>query len=114
MRGNSRQSSAEETAEGDLQGKYMRKIVRKGYQFYGRVQGVGFRYVARHAAAYYGLTGWVRNEYDGSVSMEVQGTSADIRQFLASIRDARYIEIDEMEEKDLPVENEERQFTVRH
>ena len=92
----------------------MRQIVRKGYRFYGRVQGVGFRYVARHAAAYFGLTGWVRNEYDGSVSMEVQGTAADIRQFLAEIRDARYIEIDEVEEKDLPVDHEERQFKVRH
>lgn len=92
----------------------MRTIIRKQYRFYGRVQGVGFRYVARHAAAYLGVTGWVRNEYDGSVSMEAQGTAADLRQLLAMIRDGRYIEIDEIEEKDLPVEKEERGFAVRH
>ena len=45
---------------------------RRQIRFYGRVQGVGFRYHAKHAAAALGLTGWVRNEYDGSVMMEVQ------------------------------------------
>ena len=92
----------------------MQTIVRKQYHFYGRVQGVGFRYVARHAASYLGVTGWVRNEYDGSVSMEAQGTPADLRQLIAMIRDARYIEIDDLEEKNLPIEKEERQFVVRH
>ena len=48
-------------------------IVRKHIIFYGYVQGVGFRYRARHAADLYGCTGWVRNEWDGSVSMEIQG-----------------------------------------
>lgn len=38
---------------------------RRQIRFYGRVQGVGFRYHAKHAAAALGLTGWVRNEYDG-------------------------------------------------
>ena len=40
---------------------------------YGRVQGVGFRYSARYCALELGLAGWVRNEWDGSVEMEVQG-----------------------------------------
>ncbi|MCR5233462.1 MAG: acylphosphatase [Lachnospiraceae bacterium] len=35
-------------------------------QFYGAVQGVGFRYRAKYAAQSVGATGWVRNEYDGS------------------------------------------------
>lgn len=37
-------------------------IVRRHITFYGWVQGVGFRYRARHAAELYGCTGWVRNE----------------------------------------------------
>ena len=41
--------------------------------FTGYVQGVGFRYRLSHLAQYYGVTGWVRNEYDGSVSAELQG-----------------------------------------
>jgi acylphosphatase len=43
-------------------------MVRKHIVFYGSVQGVGFRYRARQAAGLVGCTGWVRNEWDGSVS----------------------------------------------
>ena len=47
--------------------------IRKYIQFYGKVQGVGFRYHATYRAKFLGLTGWVRNCSDGSVEMEVQG-----------------------------------------
>ena len=53
--------------------------IRKRMVFQGRVQGVGFRWHARHAALALGLTGWVKNEYDGSVTMEIQGSEAGIR-----------------------------------
>ena len=39
----------------------------------GRVQGVGYRFSALREAARLGLTGWVRNEPDGSVLLEAQG-----------------------------------------
>ena len=48
--------------------------VRRRYSIEGQVQGVGFRYRARYAAQSLGLTGWVENEDDGSVTLEVQGT----------------------------------------
>ena len=60
-------------------------ILRKRIVFYGQVQGVGFRYRARHAADLYGCTGWVRNEYDGSVTMEIQGTEGQIDQVILAI-----------------------------
>ena len=41
--------------------------IRKHIIFYGRVQGVGFRYYAVQKANQLGLTGWVKNLYDGSV-----------------------------------------------
>ena len=47
-------------------------VIRKKIVFYGWVQGVGFRYRAYHAANSFGATGWVKNNYDGSVSMEIQ------------------------------------------
>ena len=53
-------------------------MIRKRIVFSGWVQGVGFRYRARHAAEHLGATGWVRNEYDGSVTMEIQGTQEQI------------------------------------
>lgn len=47
--------------------------VRKHIVFYGRVQGVGFRYTAKYLANSLNLVGWVQNEWDGTVTMEVQG-----------------------------------------
>ena len=45
-----------------------RKTIRRRILFYGRVQGVGFRYRARYAAESLCLTGWVYNEEDGTVT----------------------------------------------
>lgn len=55
-------------------------MVRKHITFYGWIQGVGFRYRARHAADIVGATGWMHNRYDGSVTMEIQGTEEQIDQ----------------------------------
>jgi acylphosphatase len=41
----------------------------------GRVQGVSFRYYAQQEAVGLGLTGWVRNEVDGSVELHLEGTA---------------------------------------
>lgn len=47
-------------------------MIRKHIIFRGWVQGVGFRWRACQAAELYGCTGWVRNEWDGAVSMEIR------------------------------------------
>jgi len=39
----------------------------------GRVQGVGFRYFVMREARALGLSGWVRNQHDGSVEVEAEG-----------------------------------------
>ncbi len=57
---------------------YDSKIIRKQIRVYGSVQGVGFRYRTEHAAESVGATGWVRNDPDGSVFMEIQGTEEQI------------------------------------
>jgi len=48
----------------------------------GRVQGVGFRYSAIHAARRYQVTGWVRNEYDGSVTLFCEGEADAVDRFV--------------------------------
>lgn len=42
------------------------------------------------------MTGWVRNEYDGSVSMEVQGKAEYIDSLIYKLLADRIIEIDDM------------------
>lgn len=39
----------------------------------GRVQGVAFRFFAQHLANQLGITGWVRNLYDGRVEVVAEG-----------------------------------------
>ena len=39
----------------------------------GRVQGVSFRYYTEQQARRLGVTGWVRNEPDGSVAVHAEG-----------------------------------------
>lgn len=51
----------------------------------GFVQGVGFRYFAKKWASILGLGGWVRNEPDGSVLIEVEGAPSAIDRFLEKI-----------------------------
>ena len=85
----------------------MLEIIRKKIIFRGEVQGVGFRFRARNAAEHFSATGWVRNEYDGTVSMEIQGTEAQIAEVIRAIRQGRWIEITDMEVRRIPVlENE--------
>lgn len=88
-------------------------MVRKQITFYGRVQGVGFRYTARHAADSLGLTGWVRNEYDGSVMMQVQGEEVKIDHMLHILNDDMYIDIQDMDIKSLPVIDDDIRFIIQ-
>lgn len=51
---------------------------RRTYVFSGHVQGVGFRYTARHCAARREVTGYVRNLPDGRVELVVEGPDAEM------------------------------------
>lgn len=59
---------------------------RLALRFEGMVQGVGFRWTCRTIARSLGCTGWVRNEYDGSVSMELQGTQGQVSEFFGALQ----------------------------
>ena len=48
----------------------------------GRVQGVNYRATAARVARRHGLAGWVRNEPDGSVLLDIEGDPAAISAFL--------------------------------
>ena len=86
-------------------------MIRKSITFTGTVQGVGFRWRARHAANLYGCTGWCRNEWDGTVTMEIQGEEDRIDRVLLSLQQGRFIEIERMDVKTIPLKDE-REFTA--
>ncbi|MBP2079609.1 acylphosphatase [Oceanobacillus polygoni] len=65
----------------------------------GRVQGVGFRYFTQHTAVECNITGWVKNEDDGSVHIEAQGNEEDMSRFLELIKKgpSRFANVREMD-----------------
>ena len=87
--------------------------VRRRYSIEGQVQGVGFLYRARYAAQTLELTGWVQNEDDGSVTLEVQGSEEKFPQLFDMIQKSVYIQITGIREKDLPPDPWDRGFSVR-
>lgn len=54
--------------------------------FLGRVQGVGFRATAHELANRHGVTGWVRNEPEGTVGLVAEGPDQAVEAFLAELR----------------------------
>ena len=88
--------------------------IRRRWRFTGTVQGVGFRYYARAAALHLGLTGWVANNWDGSVTLEAQGTRAALDELVPLIeRTNRWARIEGVEVTDLPAKDREYGFAVR-
>jgi acylphosphatase len=52
----------------------------------GRVQGVAYRAWARDEAERLGLSGWVRNERDGSVTALLAGPEEAVARMVAAMR----------------------------
>ena len=87
-------------------------ILRKHLIFSGRVQGVGFRYQARHLAQSLGLTGWVKNLWDERGELEVQGEEAQIYRLIEELSRGRFIYIERVESETIPVDYHESSFRV--
>lgn len=60
--------------------------MRLSFRVFGNVQGVGFRWFVKEAAAKLGVTGWVRNTSDGAVEGEAQGGVPSLDGFLKELK----------------------------
>ena len=63
-------------------------------RYEGRVQGDGFRFTVVRLAQGLDVTGWVKNEFDGSVSMTAEGSEEQLMALLQAVRNSqldRYI-----------------------
>ena len=97
------------------------KKIRQQLRFTGHVQGVGFRYTAYHLAQNIGITDictccnpdLLYNDYDGSVLMQAQGTKEQISSLTNSLENGTFIQIDNIERTEIPVDLTERTFKIR-
>lgn len=89
--------------------------VRKAGRIQGRVQGVGCRFFVQSNAKSLGITGWVKNMSDGSVTMELQGEAATVEHLINKIKKGNdWIRVTESEFEDLPVVEGENTFAIRY
>ena len=69
------------------------------YVVRGRVQGVGFRWFVEREAHILGISGWVRNNSDGSVEVLAQGTRQQLQGLRSRLRQGpRAARVDDVEE----------------
>lgn len=67
----------------------------------GRVQGVGFRWFVEREAHVLGVSGWVRNNADGSVEVLAQGTRDQLLGLRSRLRHGpRAARVDDVEESE--------------
>lgn len=81
-------------------------IIRRHYHFTGIVQGVGFRVEVWRRAVDLGLSGWVKNNDDGSVESELQGTQEKMDRLIASMQRIPRIHIENIIVHQIPLKKE--------
>lgn len=92
-------------------------MIRKHLIAHGRVQHVGFRYFCSHLAAGCQLTGWVKNQYDGTVEIEVQGADHRVDLFIQEVKlGNRFIHVSRLDEASIPLVavTKEKSFRVKY
>lgn len=80
--------------------------------FKGRVQGVGFRFQVKMLADRLGLTGTVRNMYDGSVEVYIQGNENQLMNFFKGLENINFAIIDSKNIDEVSVIDGEYDFQI--
>lgn len=81
--------------------------------FHGRVQGVGFRYTTREIASQYAVTGFVRNQPDGSVLLVAEGKPDELERFVRDLQQRMERNIRSSEKRQSRATGEFADFTIR-
>ena len=89
-------------------------MLRYTITFAGRVQGVGFRATTEDVAAGFDVSGWVRNERDGSVLCIAEGEKAELDRFVEAVKRAMASCLRDTNIQDSPATGEFSGFGVRH
>ncbi|MEP0366948.1 MAG: acylphosphatase [Cyclobacteriaceae bacterium] len=81
---------------------------------YGKVQGVFFRVSTKTQADELGVTGWVRNESDGSVLIHAEGEAERLYNLVAwSKKGPQFAKVSSVEQEESTAEGFDS-FEIRH
>jgi acylphosphatase len=93
----------------------MNEKVRLQAVVHGRVQGVNFRYYTRQQARQLGVTGYVRNLWDGTVRVVAEGTRRNVTRFLNWLHKGPSMAVvEKVDVQWLPYTGEFQRFEVRY
>ena len=82
---------------------------------HGRVQGVSFRYYTCQQARQSGVTGYVRNRWDGTVEVVAEGEREKVARLLNWLhKGPRMAYVEKVDARWLPFSGEFRDFEVRY
>lgn len=87
--------------------------IRLDVTFFGRVQGVGFRYQASRISRSHSVTGYVENQTDGTVHLVAEGQKMCVVTYLAELSGAMKQYIERRESEELPCSEEFSDFSIR-
>lgn len=88
-------------------------MVRYNLIFKGRVQGVGFRFRAKMIADQFGLTGNIKNLYDGAVECNIQGDREKILAFIEKLNGNSFIHIENVIKEKINIIENEKGFNIK-
>lgn len=81
----------------------------------GVVQGVGYRFFCYKKALQYQLTGWVKNNFDGSVSAVIQGEKSIVNELIEELSiGPPSASVSAVDIKWLPYDEQLVTFEIRH
>ena len=86
--------------------------IRKEFNFEGNVQNIGFRFEVQSQAKSLGITGYAKNNEDGSVTAQLQGNLKDINKVIKNLQNIDRIQIDSMTEEEIPLDYYENDFSI--
>ena len=86
--------------------------IRKEFHFEGNVQNIGFRFEVQSHAKPLSITGYAKNNDDGSVTAQLQGSLEDINRVILSLQNIDRIQIDSITSKEIPLDYYEKDFSI--
>lgn len=89
-------------------------VIRCHIIYTGRVQGVCFRAISQELSRRRRVVGYVRNLPEGTVEMEVEGTSDEVKAYLADVAQEFSHNITDIRRTKLPPRGDETRFEISY